>query len=337
MIRATCIGVVRENGYNIIGYTLKDTSLKGKEFEHSKGVNIYTANLIEHIRRGKVTVDNLIINSNGELELTDRKIDNLLNDRNIQSFINKTMVLGYNIKEIHTECGHKCYLASKDNEHILKIPSNVTKPTEPFGASHFTNVLSTLRGNLQVVGGEGITNADYMFNDCNFKTLDLRKMCTDNIKSMRFMFRLSHINNILFGDNFLNNKVVSLNGVFKNFKGEKLDLSNWNTSNIRYMLSTFEDCWLLELDINNFDLSNVKSVESIFNGGRFETLDLSNLVFSNIDNTKCIFKDMYVADRIILSDTDLKNKRFRSFEVFLTMEERMERLKKQYGGWLSTN
>ena len=336
MIRATCIGVIREDGYSIKGYTLKDKSLKGKEFEHSKEVNFYVKDLIKHIKNGKITVDNLIINSYGELELTDNSIDNLVKDKSTRSFINKTMLLGYTIKEIYTACGHKCYLASMYKEHILRIPNDVTKPTEAYGKTHFTDVLSTLEGNLQVVGGEGIVNADYMFSNCKIDILDLNMLYTHNIESMKSMFRGSHIKNILWGK-LLSRKVISLNEVFKGFKCEKLDLSSWDTSNIKYMVSTFEDSWICELIINNFDLSNVKSVENMFAGGRFEILDLSNLVFSNINNTKCIFKGVYAADKIILSNTDSKNKRFRSFEVFLIQEERLERMRKQYGGWLDLN
>ena len=46
-----------------------------------------------------------------------------------------------------------------------------------------------------------------------------------------------------------------------------LDLSNFDTSNVKYMASMFEGCKsLTTLDLSNFNTSNVKNMASMFEG-----------------------------------------------------------------------
>lgn len=65
---------------------------------------------------------------------------------------------------------------------------------------------------------------------------------------------------------------------------KKLDLSNWNTSNVTTMRGMFKDCrGLTELDISGFDTSNVTSMTFMFSECRNLTeLDLSGFNTINV-------------------------------------------------------
>ena len=81
---------------------------------------------------------------------------------------------------------------------------------------------------------------------------------------------------------------------FKNCSGLKeLDLSNFDTSKVGYMMSMFDGCsGLKELDVSNFDTSKVTRMESMFSGcSGLKELDVSNFDTSKVTNMDSMFTD----------------------------------------------
>ena len=79
------------------------------------------------------------------------------------------------------------------------------------------------------------------------------------------------------------------------FKGcsslKDIDLSNFNTNNVKDMNSMFQECSSLkELNLSNFNTNNVKDMNSMFQEcSSLENLNISNFYFSNDNNTISMF------------------------------------------------
>ena len=70
--------------------------------------------------------------------------------------------------------------------------------------------------------------------------------------------------------------------MFRNSKFLELDVSSFNTENVNSLNATFYDCSLIKLDLNNWDISNVIDIEFMFGGCK----SLNNLNISNFDTSK---------------------------------------------------
>ena len=82
-------------------------------------------------------------------------------------------------------------------------------------------------------------------------------------------------------------------GLFQNTKFEYIDVSNWNTSNVEYMVSVFEKCSNLKeiSDLSNWNVSKIKNMEDMFrNCEQLELIgDLSKWDVSNVKNMYHMF------------------------------------------------
>lgn len=79
-------------------------------------------------------------------------------------------------------------------------------------------------------------------------------------------------------------------GLSSNLK--EIDLSGFDTSNVKYMTSMFEDCLnLVTLDLSGFDTSNVTNMDYMFEGCRSLTrLDLNGFDTSNVTSMIDMFR-----------------------------------------------
>lgn len=97
------------------------------------------------------------------------------------------------------------------------------------------------------------------------------------------------------------------------FKGcynmTEIDLSNFDTSNIKYMNQMFCGCsGLKSLDLSNFDTSNVRLMESLFaRCSGLTELDLSNFDTSNVTWMASMFVDCSSLTKLDLSNFDTSN------------------------------
>ena len=85
-----------------------------------------------------------------------------------------------------------------------------------------------------------------------------------------------------------------------------LDVSNFDTSKVTYMQSMFSDCSsLTSLDVSNFDTSNVKNMQYMFSYCKSLTsLDVSNFDTSNVTNMAGMFSNCSSLTSLDLTNFD---------------------------------
>ena len=128
----------------------------------------------------------------------------------------------------------------------------------------------------------------YMFDGCDsVESIDISGMDFSNAKSgtdyygLSQLFRgCSKLSTINFPPTVsFNNSGMSLNNMFNGCSSlTSLDLSNFDTTNVKYMYSMFNSCSsLTSLDLSSFDTSNVTDMGYMFNS----CYKLSNLILGN--------------------------------------------------------
>ena len=90
---------------------------------------------------------------------------------------------------------------------------------------------------------------------------------------------------------------------------EKLDISQWDTSNVTNMIYMFQSCSSLkELDISDWDTSKVKDMNSMFQScDSLKGLDLSNWNTSNVENIGYMFYGCSSLKKLNISGWDMSN------------------------------
>ena len=91
---------------------------------------------------------------------------------------------------------------------------------------------------------------------------------------------------------YINDKaVVSYSNMFNIYtnQAKKLDLSNFNTSNVTDMSYMFYESQATTLDLSSFDTSNVTDMSNMFLGSWATTLDLSSFDTSNVTDMSYMF------------------------------------------------
>lgn len=277
----------------------------------------------------------------------------------INSIINKAKIMGLQIDTIPTYCGHECYVVFIDSDtQYLCIPENVRvlnslayseqdDPcdilTDASGIGPFaTNFSKKNYQNLKVIGGEGLINTDYMFQNSWVRSIDLSKFRTDNCVSMEGMFEsclcdtdkldLSVLNthkvknmsrmfanidiNKLHFEHFNTSSAVDMTGMFPCVNTDKLDLSNFNTSKVERMAEMFKGSIIGEIQLEKFDTNNVTSMFGMFASASIVNLDLSSFSLKRLEYANSMFVNCN-AKQIRLSSISInKIKKASMYNVF---------------------
>lgn len=158
-----------------------------------------------------------------------------------------------------------------------------------------------------------VTNMSFMFAGCSkLASLDLSSFNTTNTSQVESMFQdCENLQNIKFSPDFTIAKVDNINRMFNGCSSlTALDLSKFNTHQVKSMIGTFMDCSsLTKLDLSSFDTSNVIDMNGMFNNcSSLKELDLRSFVIEpNIDkgymldglaklNTLKLGKSTYIND-----------------------------------------
>ena len=158
-----------------------------------------------------------------------------------------------------------------------------------------------------------VTNMSFMFAGCSkLASLDLSSFNTANTSYVENMFQdCENLQSIKFSPDFTITKVDDINRMFSGCSSlTALDLSKFNTSQVKKMIWTFKDCSsLTKLDLSSFDTSNVIDMNGMFNNcSSLKELDLRSFVIDpNIDkgymldgldklNTLKLGKSTYIND-----------------------------------------
>ena len=158
-----------------------------------------------------------------------------------------------------------------------------------------------------------VTNMSFMFAGCSkLASLDLSSFNTANTIHAESMFQdCENLQSIKFSPNFTIVKVNNINRMFSGCSSlTALDLSKFNTRQVKWMIGTFMDCSsLTKLDLSSFDTANVIDMNGLFNDcSNLKELDLRSFVIDpNIDkgymldgldklNTLKLGKSTYIND-----------------------------------------
>jgi len=152
-----------------------------------------------------------------------------------------------------------------------------------------------------------------MFAGCSkLASLDLSSFNTTNTSQVESMFQdCENLQNIKFSPDFTIAKVDDISHMFSGCSSlTALDLSMFNTHQVKSMIWTFKDCSsLTKLDLSSFDTSNVIDMNGMFNNcSNLKELDLRSFIIDpNIDkgymldgltklNTLKLGKNTYIND-----------------------------------------
>ena len=158
-----------------------------------------------------------------------------------------------------------------------------------------------------------VNNMSFMFAGCSkLASLDLSSFNTANTIHAESMFQdCENLQSIKFSADFTIAKVDDISRMFSGCSSlTALDLSKFNTSQVKKMIWTFKDCSsLTKLDLSSFDTSNVIDMNGMFNNcSSLKELDLRSFVIDpNIDkgymldgldklNTLKLGKSTYIND-----------------------------------------
>lgn len=200
-----------------------------------------------------------------------------IDDSKIQSHIQKARMLGLNVETVEQGLSSIYYIIHKSSlEHIILIPSSTVY------TGHIL-LSRQLNGNVRVIGGSGITDAEEMFrveSARSINILDLTEFDASNIENMSSMFWGRYIDEIRFGD-FNTSKVKDMSYMFYSCAAKSLDLSSFDTSNVEDMNHMFEDCAAQYLNLKSFNTRKVRDMSNMFDGMAIEGLDLTSFDASN--------------------------------------------------------
>ena len=155
--------------------------------------------------------------------------------------------------------------------------------------------------------GSNLIDMQAMLYECNSLTsVDLTNFNTQNVQSMANMFYNCYSLNKINISNFDTRKVKNM---FRMFFGctslESIDLSSFETRKLNEMSKMFYGSGITNIDISNFDTENVRSFLDLFNGCRnLTTIKISKIRTYNINNMDYMFKDCSSLIKLDLSSFD---------------------------------
>ena len=118
------------------------------------------------------------------------------------------------------------------------------------------------------------------------------KLCTyindKPVTSMSYMFWDSQALRIDLS-NFNTSNVYNMGGMFSSSQATTLDLSHFDTSNVTNMGGMFQHSQATTLDLSNFDTSNVTNMNSMFWNSKAITIGVSHFDTSNVTNMNSMF------------------------------------------------
>lgn len=203
-------------------------------------------------------------------------------------FFDFPLLQSADVKHFHTDNVNNMSSVFRSNPKLISLDLgswDVSKVSTLWKAFSGCSSLENL--NLSNWNTVSLTNMDYTFESVattgKMQCLDVSSFDTSNVTGMTLAFGWGRIKNILFGENFKTAKVKDMTAMFARYQGTSLDLSSFDTSNVRNMYQMFFGCDKLQtLDLTMFDTSSVTNMYQMFNW----TSCLYQLDLSSFDVTK---------------------------------------------------
>ena len=194
-------------------------------------------------------------------------------DDKIAAIVRKAKTISTKIREIN-----KSYILSlSDRDHWLLIPS------EEKGYISWNDYLTKLRGNLKVIGGEGLERTESLFGGVVLENIDFSEFDTSQVTNMNHMFYWCSIDILDLGS-FDTSKVTDMSCMFNYCKTNSLDLRNFDTSQVTNMSRMFADCKAKSIDLSSFDTSQVTDMSDMFKGCESKVIASDKRILEELNN-----------------------------------------------------
>ena len=252
-----------EKYYKINEELIKHYEIQKKNYYVLKNIN----SIIDNIKLAEI--DNIINEKS-----MDKKLGSLLNMYNKMTSNNDRFILRYNIDKHYIQndkiriFGEKFV---KNNENNCKIlcKGQSYNLVEYFDISNSNKENNMLEFELE--GVNKITNASYMFYDCNCLSplSQISGWDTSKITDMEALFSncasLTSLPDISQWDT---SNVTNISCMFENCSSLSAipDISEWNVNNVTNMNHIFCGCWSLKSlpDISKWNIEKVQDINSLF-------------------------------------------------------------------------
>ena len=197
------------------------------------------------------------------------------------------------------------------NENVKKVscakgtvfPEDCSTMFEQYYAKEFDFT------NADLSNVDNMSNMFYLLNSGDANIINLK---ASKATKMNFMFCNSPTLKSLELSGWDTSNVKSMNGAFMDCTNlESLDLSCLDTSNVEDMSCMFEDCYeLRSLDVSSFDTSKVKYMYNMFIYCQsLKTIDVSNFDTSNVEAMQSMFSHCTSLESIDVSNLDTSKAR----------------------------
>ena len=196
---------------------------------------------------------------------------------------------------------------------VLKLKDNIRDISYIFaGCDKLTT--DELNRNLSAWKLSGDLDISDAFRNCpSLERIDMDAFRNCNITKLSTLFssdtKLKNITNI---GNLDISKAEALSYVFYECSAlTQLDLSNWDTRNIQYMISTFSGCNnLTEINCSRWNTSKVANIQSMFAGcSSIQTIPVRDWVVSNLGYADNAFSNCTALTTLDVSKWDTSNLR----------------------------
>ena len=228
---------------------------------------------------------------NGEIrELTCCVLITVENDNDITFYIPpETEILMYSAVEFDDKLG--ALDLNKQNMRTAYIA--------PFVIHALGN--KTYFSNITILGGEGLISCREMFYQTDFNTVDLRMFRPINSTDFESMFTYAKIEQIKI-DGMQTTNAKSMHKMFKNCSATSISKLDIDTSKVEDMEAMFAAAsFSCDLDLSSFDTSNVKEIRYMFQHMSCHKLDLSSFSFESVSTNE--IEHLHVFDNTQLSYT----------------------------------
>jgi len=285
--------------YDINVELINHYDIQKKNYHVLKNIN----SIIDNIKLEDI--DNIINESS-----MDKKFGNLLNIYNkMASKSNNKFILRYKIDKNYVQ-NNKIKIFGekfvKNNENNCKIlcKGQSYNLVDSFDISNCNKENNMLE--IELEGVYNITNASYMFYECNCLSplSQISEWDTSKITDMEAMFsNCASFVSLPDISQWDTSNVTNISCLFENCSSlsEIPDISDWNVNNVTNMNHIFSGCWSLKSlpDISKWNIEKVKDINSLFS----TCYSLSSLPDISKWNTKNVNNMFQVFGRC----TSLKN------------------------------
>ena len=272
-----------------------------------KNINILLNSINEDIKKNNDKIKNLLKDNNiidnnkniirGLIDINSYEINNDIilfntdNNNDIDVYINNKKI------NIIKENNKWKYKFEKEGKYILEIifNNNITNMKQFF--EKCTNIISL---DFTKFNTENVDNMELMFNEC-YKLKEIKginKFNTRKVTDMSAMFQGCYELEYLDLSNFDTTKVIDYSCMFSdcNKLKEIKGINKFIIKNITNISQMFQECKSEKLDLSNFDTSNISSLKMMFYKCynlkelyllNFSIPSTSRLLFSFVDKEEC--------------------------------------------------